>query len=110
MARMWDLVPRPGVEPGPPALGAWRLTHWTTREVSIILMVRKLSLRNPEPAQITQLVYAETKLHYITWASHSSPLLYFICIWLMCLCTCSIKNIPHADLNLASYASVYLSR
>ena len=30
---MWDLVPRPGIEPGPPALGVWSLTHWTTREV-----------------------------------------------------------------------------
>ena len=28
-----DLVPRPGIEPGPPTLGAWSLTHWTTREV-----------------------------------------------------------------------------
>ena len=30
---MRDLVPRPGIEPGPPALGAQSLTHWTTREV-----------------------------------------------------------------------------
>ena len=30
---MWDLVPRPGIEPGPPALGARSLNHWTTREV-----------------------------------------------------------------------------
>ena len=30
---MQDLVPQPGIEPGPPALGAWSLTHWTTREV-----------------------------------------------------------------------------
>ena len=30
---MWDLVPWPGIEPGPPALGAWSLSHWTTREV-----------------------------------------------------------------------------
>ena len=28
-----DLVPWPGIEPGPPALGAQSLTHWTTREV-----------------------------------------------------------------------------
>ena len=32
-ACVWSLVPRPGIEPGPPALGAWSLTHWTTREV-----------------------------------------------------------------------------
>ena len=30
---MWDLDPRAGVEPVPPALGAWSLSHWTTREV-----------------------------------------------------------------------------
>ena len=31
---MWDLVPWPGIKPGPPALGAQSLTHWTTREVT----------------------------------------------------------------------------
>ena len=30
---MWDLAPWPGIEPGPPALGAQSLSHWTTREV-----------------------------------------------------------------------------
>ena len=30
---MWDLVPRPGIEPGPPALAAQSLNHWTAREV-----------------------------------------------------------------------------
>ena len=29
----WDLVPWPGTEPLPPSLGAWSLSHWTTREV-----------------------------------------------------------------------------
>ena len=29
----WDLVPCPGIEPEPPALGAWNLSHWTTGEV-----------------------------------------------------------------------------
>ena len=30
---MWNLVPWPGIDPQTPALGAWNLTHWTTREV-----------------------------------------------------------------------------
>ena len=30
---MWDLVPWPGIEPGPPALGAQSLSHWTTRDI-----------------------------------------------------------------------------
>ena len=32
---MWDLVPRPGMEPGPPSLGGRSLSHWTTKEVSL---------------------------------------------------------------------------
>ena len=32
---MWDLVPWPESKPRPPALGAWSLSHWTTREVSL---------------------------------------------------------------------------
>ena len=30
---MWDPVLWPGSNPGPPALQAWSLNHWTTREV-----------------------------------------------------------------------------
>ena len=30
---MQDLVPWPGIEPGPPVLGLWSLRHWTTREI-----------------------------------------------------------------------------
>ena len=29
----WYLVPQPGMEPRPPALGVGSLSHWTTREV-----------------------------------------------------------------------------
>ena len=31
----WDLVPWPGIEPRPPAWGAWSPNHCTTREVPI---------------------------------------------------------------------------
>ena len=30
---MWGVVPWPGIEPRPPALGGWSLSHWTTREI-----------------------------------------------------------------------------
>ena len=30
---MWDLVSWSGIEPRPPALGTWSLSHWTTREI-----------------------------------------------------------------------------
>ena len=32
---MWDLVPWPGIEPGPPALVVQSLSHWTTRLVPL---------------------------------------------------------------------------
>ena len=35
---MRDLVPRPAIEPRPSALGAWSLTHWTTREVPFCIL------------------------------------------------------------------------
>ena len=45
-----DLVPQPGIEPQPPALGARRLSHWTTREVPTVYYVSYFSfcLWDPE--------------------------------------------------------------
>ena len=37
---MWDLVPWPGIEPRPPVLGVRRLSHRTTREVSLWALSR----------------------------------------------------------------------
>ena len=42
-ACMWDLVPQRGIKPGPPALGVWSLTHWTTREVPKALLLKAWS-------------------------------------------------------------------
>ena len=33
LSGMWALVPWPGIKPAAPALKAWSLNHWTTREV-----------------------------------------------------------------------------
>ena len=40
---MWDLVPRPVIEPSPRALGAQSLSHWTTRGVpqTCVLLIAK---------------------------------------------------------------------
>ena len=35
---LWDLVPRLEIEPGLPVLGAWSLSHWTTREVPSLML------------------------------------------------------------------------
>ena len=32
---MWDLVPWSGIKSMPPALGAWSLSHWITREIPL---------------------------------------------------------------------------
>lgn len=34
---LWGLVPCPGTEPGPPALGVWSFSQWSTREVPTVL-------------------------------------------------------------------------
>ena len=36
---MWDLVPWPGIESGPPALGMQILSHWNTREVPCVFSI-----------------------------------------------------------------------
>ena len=40
---MWDPVSWLGIKPGPPALEAWGLSHWTTRKVpSIVFLLFRL--------------------------------------------------------------------
>ena len=34
---MWGLVPCPGIEPGPPALGEQTLSHWSISEVPVLI-------------------------------------------------------------------------
>ena len=34
-----DLLPPPRVEPGPPAVGAQRLSHWITKEVPVLVFL-----------------------------------------------------------------------
>ena len=38
LGQLWNLVPQPGIEPGPPALGARSLSCRTTREVPGVLL------------------------------------------------------------------------
>ena len=48
---MWVLVPSTGIESGPPALGAWSLSHWTIREIP------SSSLTTLRPAGVTQVTF-----------------------------------------------------
>ena len=36
------LVPQPGIKPVPPAMRAWRINHWTTREVPTDLYFKRV--------------------------------------------------------------------
>ena len=50
---MWHLVPWPGIEPRPPALGGQSLSHWTTREVpGHLLAVLKIRATASSSSQI----------------------------------------------------------
>ena len=40
------LVPWPGIEPGPPVLGAWSLIYWTTGEVPVTFCFKKKAFIN----------------------------------------------------------------
>ena len=42
----WGLVPWPGIEPGPPALGVQSVSHWTIREVPHIYIFLKMKVYN----------------------------------------------------------------
>ena len=70
---MWNLVPRPGIEPRLPALGVQSLSHWTTREVPgflVYVTLWNLCIMNIFLCQ-------ETK----PWKRESSPpsLFYYLC-------------------------------
>jgi hypothetical protein len=60
------LVPRPGMEPMPPALGVWSLNHWTTREVPILT---SWSLLFTLPGMIFPQLFSELLLYF----THTSP-------------------------------------
>ena len=65
---MWDLVPWPGIKPGSPALGAWSLNHWTTREVShtSILAQRILMDRGFCWTTVQRITKSWTQLKWLT--------------------------------------------
>ena len=52
---MWVLVPCPGIKLGPPALGVWSLSHWTTREVPEQMLtdfVLRCKMKTSEKAEL----------------------------------------------------------
>ena len=78
---MRDLVPWPGIKPGPPELGTQCLSHWTTREV---------------PGGFFKMIFS------VPWIFH----LYYPWIGFLFLCSSHsllTKNAWNADLRLLCY-------
>ena len=42
--KMCILGPQPGIEPGPLAMKAWSLNHWTPREVPLVSYFRRIKI------------------------------------------------------------------
>ena len=40
----WDLVPRPEIEPVPPAVESWSPNHWTAREFPLMFFLKHSKL------------------------------------------------------------------
>ena len=68
---IWDLDPSPRIEPRPPALGAWSLGHWTTREASKFpILLKKYSTLN-----VYAIIHQGSPIHTIRHISlkHKEP-------------------------------------
>ena len=64
---MRDLVPWLGIEPGPPALGAWSLNHWTTKEVPKSLNFLKVRSWSFQDTKAQMMFQRRQKSHYYPW-------------------------------------------
>ena len=61
------LVPRPGIEPKPPALEVWSLNHWTAREVQGGILMGGLCFKLHQPllnsSSLTVLLFVKFFIH-----------------------------------------------
>ena len=87
-ACMWDLVPWPGIEPRPPALGARSLIHCATRKVPTLFLGFPETLWHPSASLLQPYLVSlpwRTALRQIAWSRGlpSDPSL--VCIKPRCL-------------------------
>ena len=59
--RTWDLVPWPGTEPRPPALGTWSFSDWTTRKSQEFYSFWHLVLAFPAATTLTTIAPHHTQ-------------------------------------------------
>ena len=77
---MWDPVPQPGIKPRAPALRAWSLSHWTTREVHFSYIF------NSSPSGKGWSVIQTRNVKTLGFADFLTSILCII--WLLILLTC----------------------
>ena len=85
---MWGLVPWLGIEPALPVLGAWSLSHWTTREVpfkKIFVEVAFERLPYPLPLLGTKYQSEEVTVQSYPWIRAQSPSVQFSSVAQSCL-------------------------
>ena len=64
---MWDLVPWPGIEPEPPALGLWSLSHWTNREVPLVYSYTQSIAKHLEQSACVPRHFSRVRLFVTPW-------------------------------------------
>ena len=69
-----DLVPWPGIKPGPPALGAWSLNHWTTKEVPQTLCFSRIMWLGPSHRMVSCCQTTWLDLRSNSWPYSQVPL------------------------------------
>ena len=69
---MWDLVPWPGIEPRPSALGERSLRHWTTREIPLpsflTLSIVRFAFWNDLSLYLLTCLLSHPSPHPLEWA------------------------------------------
>ena len=69
LAACWILVPWPGIKPAPPAVKAWSLNHWTTRELPLFTFIYGVSA-----------IQETDSASCLTYKPHHKCLIFHICL------------------------------
>ena len=93
---LWDLVPWPGIEPRPPALGAWSLSHWTTGEVSGWIAFYSLFLCPDLSFSFDSLVCMANEAHKLNQQISKFP---FIWHYTGHVTYCGLKEVQSSHMN-----------
>ena len=102
------LAPQPGVKPGPPALEAWSLNHWTVRDVpgddslgSVIIILLMLVITGARNISFIQPIFY---IHHFLDCLKTKRLSYFFKS-LTSMYVCFISQLPALVLQKVNFSS-----